>query len=211
MSTQPFVGSPTQQQRLQDKADLYAAIMKAVSYGIKVGMPGIVAAVHDGGQLLDIDIAIKDQINLNNNIENIQIPRLLDVPAFVLHGGNFALTMPIADGDECWVMFADMCINQWFQNGAGVNAPQVQEILRRHEHSDAFAIVGPFSKPKQLDNISTTAAQIRNTDGTVFLGIDNAGVVMSGTPVPATSTNISASIPIKIGGVTYHIKLSTTP
>lgn len=65
-------------------------------------------------------------------------PILLDVPVMVLFGGNSFLSMPIAAGDNCIVLFNDREINQWYEKG-GVQVPLT---YRTHDLSDAIAIVG---------------------------------------------------------------------
>lgn len=61
-------------------------------------------------------------------------PMLVDVPVFFY--GNFTFTPQ--KGDGCLVVFADSCIDGWFQNG-GVSNPI---NYRTHDMSDGFAFVG---------------------------------------------------------------------
>ena len=75
-------------------------------------------------------------------------PILLDVPVFF--PGNY--TFPVTAGDECLVIFADTCIDGWFQN-SGINVPM---SARRHDLSDGFALVGFFSAKKATGGINLT-------------------------------------------------------
>lgn len=61
-------------------------------------------------------------------------PLLLDVPVF-FPGGN---VIDVRPGDGCLVVFADHCIDAWFQNG-GVSTPV---SARMHDLSDGFAFIG---------------------------------------------------------------------
>lgn len=205
MSTTPLNLSLTQ--RIQDNSDVLRALAKLISYNLRVAMPGIIQSWDNDKQTAVISIAVTEKLNINGAAQDVPIPALLDSLVILPRGGNFLLTMPIKAGDECLIIFGDMCINSWFQNG-GV---QGQETLRRHDLSDSFFIPGCWSQPNKVDNYSTDSAQLRTIDGTVFLGIDDSGIVMSGTPVAATYTNITESLPVKINGTTYYIKLSTTP
>ena len=65
-------------------------------------------------------------------------PLLFDVPVFFLN--NIVYT--VSEGDECLVVFADTCIDSWFENG-GVSTSMSE---RRHDLSDGFAFVGFKSK-----------------------------------------------------------------
>ena len=84
--------------------------------------------------------------------------------------------MPIAEGDECLVIFNDYCIDAWWQNGGTGN---VQLTKRRHDLSDGFAIFGPFSQPLALSNYNTTNAELRTLDGTVKITVGESGVIIT--------------------------------
>ena len=70
--------------------------------------------------------------------------------------------MPIKHGDECLVIFGDMCIDSWWELGGVQN----QLENRRHDLSDGFAILGVWSQPRVLQNYSTDSCQLRNESGT---------------------------------------------
>lgn len=216
-----FVGSPSESERLRLQTLVYKAIAKAVSCNLRVALPGVIQSFDAATQTAKIDLAIKDRIVINKVRQDIQIPTLLDVPIVLPRAGGFVLTMPIKAGDECLVIFADMNINQWFANGAvqnpnGSYAGQIQERLRRHNFSDAFAILGTWSQPRKLANYDTTKAQLRNDAGTVAVSVDNTEVTLegnlalSGFPTPS-STLSDHSLPVTIGGVQYYLRLSSTP
>jgi hypothetical protein len=219
-----FVGTLSEIERLKLEVALYKSIAKAVSCNIRVALPGIVKSFNAEKQTVAVNLAIQESIVLNQQQQNMQIPALLDVPLVLPRAGGFTLTMPVQAGDECLVIFADMCINQWWQNaatgpdGQGNYSGQVQEKLRRHDLSDGFAILGTWSQPNVLQNYDTARPQLRNDAGTVYIAIDDTTITLdgllalSGTPVPS-STLSDHSIPVKIGNppVQYYIRLSTTP
>jgi hypothetical protein len=65
-------------------------------------------------------------------------PLLLDCPVVVINGGSGKLTMPIAKGDNCIVLFCDRCIDDWFTSGT----KQPPRVYRTHDINDGFALVG---------------------------------------------------------------------
>ncbi|MFW8450019.1 Gp138 family membrane-puncturing spike protein, partial [Klebsiella pneumoniae] len=65
---------------------------------------------------------------------SVNLPLLVDVPVVFPRGGGCTLTFPVKPGDECLVIFADRCIDFWWQSG-GIQEP-VDE--RMHDLSDAF-------------------------------------------------------------------------
>lgn len=95
-------------------------------------------------------------------------PLLVDVPVVFPRGGGCTLTFPVKAGDECLVIFADRCIDFWWQNG-GVQEPVDDRV---HDLSDAFCIVGPQSQAQKISGISTGAAQLRSDDGSTFFELN---------------------------------------
>lgn len=83
-------------------------------------------------------------------------------------GGGCTLTFPVKAGDECLVIFADRCIDFWWQSG-GVQEP-VDD--RQHDLSDAFCIVGPQSQAQKIGGISTGATQLRSDDGSTYFELN---------------------------------------
>lgn len=229
-SSSQFVGTPSLAERLNNPSEVYKKLAKSIGANLRVAMPGIIASFNPLKQTCEIDLVIYDRIapNLPNTLANyssstgdIKIPTLVDVPIVIPRGGGAALTFPIQQGDECLVIFADMCYNEWFDAG-GIN--NVQQVLRRHDLSDSFAILGPWSQPRKLLDYSSTAAQLRTEDGLTSVGIDADGPTLTGPAVvldgllalqsqlPVTSASpATISLPVTINGMVYYLKLSTTP
>ncbi|HGI6318730.1 TPA: Gp138 family membrane-puncturing spike protein, partial [Klebsiella pneumoniae] len=117
-------------------------------------------------------------------------PLLVDVPVIFPRGGGCTLTFPVSAGDECLVIFADRCIDFWWQSGG------IQEPVdgRMHDLSDAFCIVGPQSQAKKIGGISTTAAQLRTDDGSAIIELAAGGAVT------ITSPQITINGPLQVNG-----------
>ena len=79
---------------------------------------------------------------------DVPLPLIRDVPVFFPGSRTSALTFPIFPGDECLLIFADACIDGWFETGTATQPPSG----RMHDWSDAFAFVGFRSKPNALQN-----------------------------------------------------------
>lgn len=81
-----------------------------------------------------------------NEPQLVDYPLLVDCPVVCLGGGNARLTFPIAEGDECIVLFNDRDIDTWFRgnSSAGTATP------RLHSISDGIALVGVRSLPHVL-------------------------------------------------------------
>ena len=148
---------------------------------LRVAMPGIIQSFDAVAVTCVVQPAIKGSISdSDGNITSVDLPLLMDVPVQFPRGGGVTLTFPISAGDECMVIYADRCIDFWWQNG-GVQEP-VDD--RQHHSSDAFAIVGPQSQARKISGISTTGAQLRTDDGAAFIELSpsthNVKVITTG-------------------------------
>lgn len=158
--------------------EFYAQMLEGFSSKIRVAIPGIITAFDPEEQTVTVQPALREQIrNLDGSQQWIKIPPLLDVPIVLPRGGGFVITVPIKNGDECLVIFSDMCIDAWFSNGDVQN--QIEK--RRHDLSDAFAILGTWSQPNVISNYNTTSMQLRNESGTQGITISNSSVDLFGT------------------------------
>ena len=127
----------TQSENLERKLD-------ELSDRLRVAVPGIIESFDAENQLVSVRVAIRERVSIDGEpFEHMEVPILEKVPIFMPRAGNFILTMPIAAGDECLLVFADNCYDSWWETAAVGN----QLDNRRHDLSDAFAIVGIWSKP----------------------------------------------------------------
>ena len=83
-------------------------------------------------------------------------------------------------GDDCLVIFADMCMDAWWQNGGTGNS---QERKRRHDVSDGFAILGPWSPPNVIADYNTEAAELRTLDGTTKMTLADGEATITATTI----------------------------
>lgn len=114
---------------------------------IKIGR---VEGVDTTNQTVDVQILHK-RVDINKNKRELKDYSLLkQVPFIVLGGGNSNLTFPISKGDNCLLMFCDYEIDRWWDTGESLPA----NFERKHDISDAFAIVGVHSMVDLLQGYS---------------------------------------------------------
>ncbi len=106
------------------------AFRKEIFSSLHVAMPGCVAAFDAGSGTAEIQLAVRRR-DMDGNI--VTAPVLKGVPVF----------LPTTDftpqaGDQCMVIFADCCIDGWFDTGSAVVPPS----KRTHDLADGFALVG---------------------------------------------------------------------
>lgn len=183
-------------------AEVLASERQTINEQLRVALPGIIQSFDHESVTAVIQPAIR-YIERDNdgNKTTKDYPLLVDVPVVFPRGGGCTLTFPVKEGDECLVIFADRCIDFWWQSGG------IQEPVdgRMHDLSDAFCIVGPQSQAKKISGISTTAAQLRTDDGSAFIELSAGGDI---TATTAGNATINAPEIILNGNVTINGNLS---
>jgi hypothetical protein len=200
-------------ERYNDPEEVQRMALAALSAELWSALPGIIQSYNAVAGTVTVLPSIKSKVaQPDGSSVDTQLPLLLDVPVCFMGGGGCVLTLPLAQGDECLVIFADRCIDGWFQLG-GV---QTQTDQRLHDLSDGFAIVGPRSLARALTTVSTTTAQFRSIDGTTYQEINPAtkviNVVAPGGINLIGNTNITGTLTNNghnVGSTHEHSGVST--
>lgn len=161
---------------------LRAAIDGALA-SLQTSMPGIIQSFDPQKMTAVVQPAIRAVVtNPDYTIRELNLPLLVDCPVVFPCGGGYTLTFPIKPGDECQVIFASRCIDNWWLAG-GI---QSQAEIRLHDISDGFVYVGPRSQPRTI-GVSTDSTQLRSDSGDTY-------VELSGTDINLVSpSNVSVS------------------
>jgi hypothetical protein len=145
------------------------AAFQGMQSEIYTSMPALIQSFNPEKRTVTAQPVVKAQAqNPDGSFQWIALPLLVDLPVHFPEGGGVTMTFPIKSGDEALVVFANRCIDAWWQSG-GI---QVQADIRMHDLSDGFAFVGVSSVPRVISDISTTRAQFRSNDGEAFVEID---------------------------------------
>lgn len=110
---------------------------------------------------------------------------VLKAPIVSLGGGPVNLTMPIAKGDECLLMFNDRDMDNWFSAGT---TTQPVATSRLHSFTDAFCLVGVKSIPNVLKAYDTVRALITNGNAAVGINPTNNKVTIKNTSIGTLNT-----------------------
>lgn len=165
--------------RLKKQDETLKRLMDNVSWDIRVAIPGIIKSFNATKQTVEVQVAIRERVVIDGVLSWETIPILVDVPIVIPRAGGYMLTLPIEAGDECLVVFADACIDAWYQSGDVQN----QIDRRRHDLSDGFAIIGTWSQPNVIANYSTDKAQLRNAAGTSKVELDDTTINLTTTGI----------------------------
>lgn len=169
--------------------EFYNMLIDRVSSQLRVSIPGIIQEFDPATQTATVQVALREHVR-QETLEYAwtEIPLLLDVPVIFPRGGGYVLTFPVKKGDECLVVFSDMCIDAWFSNGGVQN--QIEK--RRHDLSDAIAILGLWSQPRRYEKYSTKHVELRNDDRSAFIRIkDDKSVDIVSPTIRINGRNIT--------------------
>lgn len=196
-------------ERLDDAEEALRLAIESAQASMWTALPGTVVSADLGAQTVSVQPTVQGSVTDETNTSKlVNLPLLVDVPIVWPRAGGFALTFPVAVGDEVLVVFASRCIDAWWQSG-GIGAPAE---TRMHDLSDGFAILAPTSQPKKLSNVSTSNVQLRNASGSTVVEITTGGAARiigaSSVDIQAPTINLTGNVvhtggTFVSGGVTF--------
>lgn len=182
-----------QRERLNDHEEALRIALEGHQSGIWTALPGILQSFNAGAMTAEVQPSVQGRLRQQDGTwKDANLPLLLDCPVIFPAGGGFALTFPLAKGDEGLVVFSSRCIDAWWYSG-GI---QKQARARMHDLSDGFFLPGCFSQPRKLANVSTTNVQLRSADSQTLVEVATGGVVNVKAP---TQINLTAPVVDVVG------------
>lgn len=161
-------------------------------HAIKIGK---ITGVDYANQTVNVQVLHKIKDDRDPRTQKlIDYPLLQQVPFVVLCGGDSRLTFPIKVGDNCLLLFCDYEIDRWWDTGE----PLPATYERRHNISDAFALVGVHSMADLIQGYSNyVRLQYSN----------NSGITIGDTiDIQNSQTNVSGQLDVvgKINSAEVH-------
>ena len=144
---------------------------------LRVAIPAKITKIDYDKMTCECQPLIREKMRLaNGQYTGVDLPLLLDVPIVYSGSTDYSITFPLKVGDEGLVIFADMCIDTWWQSGD----VQDQFEARRHDLSDGFFIPAQLSQPKKYTNIDQANLEIKNRISGTGIKVTNEGVTITG-------------------------------
>jgi len=165
-------------ERYGDQEVMLLAMLGGLQHGLWTALPGAIVSFDPGTVTASVQPGVAGIVTGQDGLpRTVNLPVLTDVPVVFPRGGGCTLTFPVTAGDECLIVFACRAIDAWSQSG-GVQPPS---NTRKHDMSDAFAIIGPMSQANKISGVSTSTTQLRSDDGSTFVELDPAGQIVNVT------------------------------
>jgi phage baseplate assembly protein gpV len=161
--------------RIDNDLIKFQALLKSWQSNIFTALPGIYQAAGKGNQTANVQPSVKAKIlGQDGNWSDMTLPMCINCPVVYPGGGGFQMTFPLASGDEGLIVFAQRCIDSWWQSG-GV---QSQAEMRMHDISDGFFIPAMLSQSKApATAASTSTVQLRSADGATYIEVAAGNLV----------------------------------
>lgn len=156
-------------ERIKSLGAFLSRFKKTVFTELRVAMPAIVVDFDVNKQTVSCRLAVRELLTQEGQLKFVDFPVLKEVPVVMPRGGGYAMTFPIKAGDECMVIFQDMCMDSWWFRGGIQN----RSDLRRHDLSDAIAIFSPWSQPNVIPSYNNEGVELRSLDGSKTIVIDD--------------------------------------
>lgn len=132
--------------------DILLQLKKDIFYTFNCHRVGIIQSFNEEEQTAKIQLVDKRVFVTQEGEFEKNYSLLIDCPVIVMKGPNGGLTIKIAPGAVCLVLFNDADLDNWFATGQ-IQKPQTP---RSHDFSDGIAIIG-------LNSLATSIADYNNT------------------------------------------------
>ncbi|MDD5417249.1 MAG: Gp138 family membrane-puncturing spike protein [Candidatus Aenigmarchaeota archaeon] len=141
-------------------------VIQRVLLGVNTSIPGTIQSFNSENQTAVIVPNIRSIENRRDGTTvYTQLPDLIEVPLVFPYSTTtgFSVTFPVAQGDQCLVIFAQRSIDNWQEYGRVQNPVEIN-YPRAHSLSDAMAIVGLIPKTNPIQNFQIDCVETRDTN-----------------------------------------------
>lgn len=172
-----------------DEAVKIRELIDKAIMGVCTSIPAIVDAFNPLTMTVDVTPAIQMKVRQDEVDSWVDLGKIVNVPAVIYGGGGFFHTVPIAQGDNCLLVFSQRAIDNWHDQGGIQPAGDDDNYgVRHHDMTDAFALFSPQPIVSALTNYSTNAMELRNKAGTVKISVGESSVILT---VGSTTLTVS--------------------
>jgi hypothetical protein len=153
----------------QDKTlqQVFSEVINSIKVSLHCVKIGEIVEFNKENQTAKVRVLHIIDENYNTRQEKqIEYPILGDVPVVIMGGGGTYISHPIAAGDQCLLLFCDYMIDNWWVTGEA----QPSIVPRKHDISDAIAIVGLNATPKAIQDYSDYLRLQYSSESSIVIG-----------------------------------------
>ena len=150
--------------------DVINGAVDDLAYTLNCHRVGIIESFDPVNQTATIKLVDKGVYEYTENETIIDYPPLLEVPVLIHKATDGGITIPIIKGDTCLVVFNDRDLDNWLLNGL-IQRPNT---LRKHDLSDAIAIIGIKNQKNKIADYNNLATVINYKNNKIT--IDDAEI-----------------------------------
>ncbi len=179
-------------------AQFAEAILKNISIAMNCFKIGKIVSFDKTDQTASIQILHRIDNNYDLDMDKtIEYPLLCKVPIVVLQGGGANITFPIKEGDQCLVLFCDYMLDNWWLSGEVSSS----DFPRRHDLSDAVAIVGLSALPNVIKDYSDYLHLKYNEKSDIVIGenidVNNDNIHLNGDTIVKETLEVKKDVNAK--------------
>jgi len=146
-------------------------VLEKLTNSIKVSMNcvkiGEIVSFDKTDQTATVRVLHIDDENYNiYSNGTLEYPLIGKVPVVIMSGGGTYVSHPIKAGDQCLLLFCDYMIDSWWVSGEA--KPSI--VPRKHDLSDAIAIVGLNATPKAIQEYSDYLRLHYSAESSIVIG-----------------------------------------
>ncbi len=131
-------------------AEVLTSALDARLDRVHTSLPAKVLSYNATKQMVDVSPLIKTRFFDETGAPIVEaLPVVTNVPVIFPGSGSFGLTFPVTTGDIVLLIFAESSLDKWKSQGGTVDPLD----HRKHDLSDAVAIVGLRPLPNVLHNV----------------------------------------------------------
>ena len=140
-------------------------------------------------QTVDVQPLVKESYDdESGDRQVVDIPIITDVPVQVLGGGGYAVTFPLAVGDQCLLCVSQHAIDKWLVEGTNNTLDPLDD--RKFDITDAVAIVGVRNNANVLTSNPTNGMRVGRDGEAQHILITETDIQVGGTSVLALKSDV---------------------
>jgi len=192
-----------------------AQVLEKLTNSIKISMNcvkiGEIVSFDKTDQTVSARVLHIDDENYNlYNEDEIEYPILGKVPVVIMSGGGTYISHPIKAGDQCLLVFCDYMIDNWWVTGEAKSSI----VPRKHDLSDAIAIVGLNAKPKVIQEYSDYLRLHYSAESSIVIGeqidVNNEKINLNGDTKNTGTLEVEKDVTAKANvSVTQDVTAAT--